>query len=107
MPAGSYYIEDVRWALHEDGEPVILATVDGAAVTIPMQQKEVMLDADIVLVWGKIDRVPIELNNKRFSKASGFVKSALLAIEVRALTRAYEEGKVTTNPRFVAGVING
>jgi hypothetical protein len=103
MPAGGYYIEGVRWSLDEEGGPIINAKVDGVEVVITMIQKTVLLDADIVLVQGDIDQESIQFNTTRISKGSGFVKSAALALEVRSLIRAYEEGKMTSDPRFIRG----
>jgi hypothetical protein len=104
MPAGAYYIEDVRWSEDMDGEPTIHALIDGAPSKILMMQKSKLLDADLVLVDGAIDRVAVSYGAIEYAADSGLIQSAYIALMVRDLTRAYLGGYMKNDPRFTPGL---
>lgn len=104
MPVGGYYVEDVRWSTDEAGEPFIACVIDGQPARVPMMQKTVLLEADIVRVFGDIERAPVRYKNTTYDADAGFVTSAYLAREVVTLTRAYEGRYMESDPRFTPGL---
>jgi len=66
-----------------------------------MMQKTILLAQDIVFLRGDIDQPELETEaGDVFDAGVGAIRSPSLALEVEALTSAYERGSVETDPRY-------
>lgn len=101
MPAGAYYIENIEWRTLETGEPCIFCIIDGQRCQVPMMQKTILLNEDIVALIGPIDQPELETEAGDIIPAgAGPIRSPSLVLEVQALTDAYEAGTLTSDPRY-------